>query len=93
MFPGCSLTVPGREFTFKWVVICAGAASKELLAALHVAVPLVASRSYGASIHVSPAAAPLSRPILLHDRRVVASPQPCGVMCAGTKVSYNCDVP
>jgi len=80
-------TTEGREFTFKWVVVCAGAQSKELLAKLGVEVPLVRSRAYGAACEADPDA--LRRPIILQDRAACVSPHARGALCARTKVELS----
>jgi D-amino-acid dehydrogenase len=62
-------------------VLCAGTASRELMAPLGVALPLLPGRGYAVDIDAS---APSDTPIYLHDERVVMTPMTGGTRLSGT---------
>ena len=77
--------VRGRKATYRAdaTVICAGMASLELLAPLGFRPPLISQRGYHVELP-SESSPQLSRPVIIGDRKVFATPMASGLRLAGT---------
>ncbi|MBN3766173.1 FAD-dependent oxidoreductase [Burkholderia sp. Ac-20365] len=72
----------GTSLTARHIVLAAGAWSGRLLGALGVKVPLESQRGYHVQLHGDDA--PISRQVVLADRKVFVSPLESGLRIAGT---------
>jgi D-amino-acid dehydrogenase len=63
------------------VIVCAGAASKDLIAPLGTRLPLLSGRGYAIDLLASP---PAEMPVFMQDERVVMTPFPGGTRLSGT---------
>lgn len=80
-----------RAVKYDQIVVCAGVASKSILASLGVKVPLVSERGYHLTLDTG--AKSLSRPVGWLDKSVFLTPMDGGVRLAGTAEFAAVDAP
>nr|WP_320135764.1 FAD-binding oxidoreductase [uncultured Amphritea sp.] len=80
-----------RHITYDQVVLCAGLASKNILATLGITVPVVSERGYHLTLDIGNKS--LNRPVGWLDKSVFLTPMDDGVRLAGTAEFASAEAP
>ncbi|MDO6564341.1 FAD-dependent oxidoreductase [Amphritea sp. 1_MG-2023] len=88
---GVVVRLSDRDISYDRVVLCAGLASKHLLAKLGIKVPIVSERGYHLTLDLGEKS--LSRPVGWLDKSVFLTPMEDGVRLAGTAEFASADAP